>query len=275
MRSWAFAKGHGTHNDFVLIQDRHDMLDPSAEDVQFLCDRRGGIGGDGILRAIKAVHIPEWDGDPDLWFMDYRNADGSISEMCGNGVRVFVRYLLDEGLVSGNEVPIGTRAGLRTATVLPDGQVRVAMGPARVATGPTSLRIGDQSWPATAVNVGNPHAVAVVEDVAALDLTGQPEFDATVFPEGVNCEFIAISGHNLTMRVHERGVGETMSCGTGTVAAAAAAAQLAGESVGRWRVDVPGGTVEVELTDGQSCLTGPAEIVAQGHVTLPDRGERD
>lgn len=271
MRSWAFAKGHGTHNDFVLIQDRHGMLHPTAEDVRFLCDRRGGIGGDGMLRAIKATHLAEWNGDPDLWFMDYRNADGSISEMCGNGVRVFARYLVDEGLVSGNQVPIATRAGLKVATMLTDGQVQVAMGPVRVDPEPTTLRVEGVEFAANAANVGNPHAVAVVENVDALRLIDQPEFDSELFEAGVNCEFIALRGpHHLTMRVHERGVGETMSCGTGTVAAAAVAAHRAGESRGTWQVDIPGGTVEVELAEGESYLTGPAEIVAQGHVNLPD-----
>lgn len=97
MRNWPFAKGHGTHNDFVIINDRHGMYDPDSADVRFLCDRHGGIGGDGVLRVVRARYVKDWDGDPDLWFMDYRNADGSIAEMCGNGVRVFARYLVEEG----------------------------------------------------------------------------------------------------------------------------------------------------------------------------------
>ena len=84
---------------------------------------------------MRARHVPEWDGDPDLWFMDYRNADGSLAQMCGNGVRVFVRYLLDEGLASGPDVDVATRAGLKPASVLVDGRVRVAMGPVAVSTG--------------------------------------------------------------------------------------------------------------------------------------------
>ena len=93
MRTWSFVKGHGTRNDFVVLKDRSAMMRLTKADVRFLCDRRGGIGGDGVLRAVKAEHVPEWTGDPDLWFMDYRNADGSIAEMCGNGLRVFVRAL--------------------------------------------------------------------------------------------------------------------------------------------------------------------------------------
>ena len=128
MRRWRFSKGHGTQNDFVVLLDRENVLHPSDDDVRWLCDRRAGIGGDGLLRVVLARHVPEWDGDPDLWFMDYRNADGSVAQMCGNGVRVFVRYLLDEGLASGPDVDVATRAGLKPASVLLDGRVRVGMG---------------------------------------------------------------------------------------------------------------------------------------------------
>ncbi len=135
MRRWSFSKGHGTENDFVLLLDREAMLDVGPAEVRYLCDRQAGVGGDGLLRAVLAKHIDGWDGDGSLWFMDYRNADGSVAEMCGNGVRVFVRFLVDQGLASGPTVPIATRAGLREATVLPDGRIRVAMGP--VTVGPT------------------------------------------------------------------------------------------------------------------------------------------
>src|ERR687897_2079188 len=113
MRHWSFAKGHGTGNDFVVLLDREAMLDVGEAEVRFLCDRHIGIGGDGLLRAVFARHIEEWDGEPDLWFMDYRNADGSVAEMCGNGIRVFARYLADQGLASGAVIPIATRSGLR------------------------------------------------------------------------------------------------------------------------------------------------------------------
>ena len=98
MRRWSFTKGHGTENDFVLILDREAMLDIGPAEVRFLCDRRAGIGGDGLLRAVLAKHIDGWQGDGSLWFMDYRNADGSVAEMCGNGARVFARFLADQGL---------------------------------------------------------------------------------------------------------------------------------------------------------------------------------
>ncbi len=157
--------------------------------------------------------------------MDYRNADGSIAEMCGNGVRVFVRHLLDEGLVEGPTVPVGTRAGLRTTEVLADGRVRVAMGPARVSAGDVRVTTADhRDHVATPVDVGNPHAVSFVDDPAAVDLRDAPTWrPSEAFPEGVNAEFISARGpRHLVMRVFERGSGETRSCGTGTVAAAAA-----------------------------------------------------
>lgn len=279
MRSWSFAKGHGTMNDFVIITDRHAMLNPDATDVRYLCDRRIGIGGDGILRAIKASRIPEWEGDPDLWFMDYRNADGSIAEMCGNGIRVFARYLLDEGLAWGNILPIATRSGLREVEVIND-SFRVQMGPAAVDPNPVTVRLGDIEYAAIAVDVGNPHAVVHVDDPAQLNLQQPIAVPGDRFPEGVNVEFVASTAErHLTMRVVERGSGETKSCGTGTVAAAAATAHRDGgpvsEGLVSYRVDVPGGRVGVELGRETAYLTGPALIVARGDVNLPHRERLD
>ena len=273
-RMWSFAKGHGTKNDFVLLTDPDDTLAPTDDQVRFLCDRRAGIGGDGILRAVRARHIDTWTGDPDLWFMDYRNADGSLAEMCGNGLRVFVRYLVEEGLASGEEITVGTRAGLRTGTLLPDGRVRVGMGRAQIGLEPVTVRVGDQTWLAIDVNVGNPHAVSVLpahDDLDALDLCVQPTWQPVeAFPAGVNLEFVRVLGpDHLAMRVHERGVGETLSCGTGIVASAAALAFVQGRSSGEFTVDVRGGTTTVELVDNQAWLTRPAEIVARGEVRLP------
>ncbi|RCK71389.1 diaminopimelate epimerase [Desertihabitans brevis] len=280
MRSWPFAKGHGTHNDFVLVVDRHGLLDPTDDDVRWLCDRRAGVGGDGLLRAIKAEHIAGWDGDPSLWFMDYRNADGSVAEMCGNGVRVFARMLLEDGLADGPEVPVATRAGLRPVT-LTNGGYRVAMGPVTVEPDAVEVTVGGEGsahrWRAAAVDVGNPHAVVVLDDgpetpsLTSLDLRPAPRWEpAERFPDGVNVELVeVVDERHLRMRVHERGSGETMSCGTGTVAVAAAQAATLGATEGTWRVDVPGGTVTVELADGRAWLTGPAEIVARGEVLLP------
>ena len=273
MRRWRFSKGHGTQNDFVVLLDRENTLDPSSDDVRWLCDRRAGIGGDGLLRVVLARHVPEWDGDPGLWFMDYRNADGSVAQMCGNGVRVFVRYLLDEGLASGPSIDVATRAGLKPATVLADGRVRVGMGAVTVQPGTVRVTTADGSaFDATPVDVGNPHAVSFGTRPGALDLTRAPVWEpAATFPEGVNLEFVEPVGErHVAMRVFERGVGETRSCGTGTVAAAAAARAREGSGDGTWTVDVPGGRVEVELTGGEAFLTGPAVLVAHGEVTLPN-----
>ena len=278
MRRWSFTKGHGTENDFVVILDREALLDIGPAEVRFLCDRRAGIGGDGLLRAVLAKHIDDWQGDGSLWFMDYRNADGSVAEMCGNGARVFARFLADQGLTSSPVVPVATRAGLRETTLLPDGQVRVAMGPVAVVDAGVLVTPADgEPAPALTVDVGNPHAVSLVTDLDHLALAPSPRWEPEdAFPQGVNLEFVRLLGpRHLKLRVHERGVGETRSCGTGTVAAAAAA-HLRGPDPDRfpatYRVDVPGGTVTVELTEAQAFLTGPAVLVAHGEVALPEAG---
>ena len=273
MRRWQFSKGHGTQNDFVVLLDRENVLDPSDDDVRWLCDRRAGIGGDGLLRVVLARHIPEWDGDPGLWFMDYRNADGSVAQMCGNGVRVFVRYLLEEGLASGPDVDVATRDGLKPASVLLDGRIRVGMGRVAVGTGPLRVSTADgESYDATPVDVGNPHAVSFGPGISGLDLTRAPRWEpAAAFGEGVNLEFVEPVGErHVAMRVFERGVGETRSCGTGTVAAAAASRAREGSGDGSWTVDVLGGQVEVELVGDEAFLTGPAVIVAHGEVSVPN-----
>ena len=274
MTTLNFAKGHGTLNDFVLVLDADDHHPLDAETVRWLCDRRAGIGGDGLLRAVKAASVPEWDGDPALWFMDYRNADGSIAEMCGNGLRVFVRHLLELGLVAPGAVQIATRAGLRTAWPQPDGRITVDVGRATVVDQPTWVEIAGRRCRAITVDVGNPHAVVVLADQLALtglDLSRQPGFDPQVYPSGTNIEFVVPrSDHDLQMRVHERGVGETMSCGTGVVAAAAAQLAGLGQSAGTVHVSVPGGDLNVEQTQERAYLTGPAVVVAHGSVVLPN-----
>ncbi len=279
MRRWSFAKGHGTENDFVLIQDREAMMHLGEAEVRAICNRHTGIGGDGLLRAVKAKHIVGWDGDGELWFMDYRNADGSLAEMCGNGLRVFARYLLDEGLATGPEIPIATRIGLLRASSLRDGRVRVSMGPVTVGSESITVTTSDgRTYPATSVEVGNPHAVSFEEQVSGVPLEQAPSWSPVeAFPVGVNLEFVQTVGErHIVMRVFERGVGETRSCGTGTVAAAAATARRDGVAFGgvddssTYRVDVAGGTVEVELGAEQAYLTGPAVIVAHGELSLPE-----
>ncbi|HRA76217.1 MAG TPA: diaminopimelate epimerase [Propionicimonas sp.] len=275
MREISFVKGHGTLNDFVLLADPDRLQHLSGADVALLCDRRAGVGGDGILRAVRAGHLPDWDGDPDTWFMDYRNADGSLAEMCGNGLRVFVRYLLAEGLANSERVTVLTRAGLRTGEVLPDGRIAVTMGAVAVG-GPVEVDVAGRTLAATAVDVGNPHAVCVLpegEELAGFDLATQPTWrPADAFPAGVNVELVERVGPGrLRMRVHERGSGETWSCGTGVVAAAAVAGEgwADGHAV---RVEVPGGSLEVRLLDGEAVLTGPAVLVARGTIDLDAAG---
>ncbi|MEV6875016.1 diaminopimelate epimerase [Amycolatopsis sp. NPDC051128] len=260
-----FLKGHGTQNDFVLLPDATGRLELTETRVAALCDRRRGLGADGVLRVVRAaaLGVPS-DGE---WFMDYRNADGSIAEMCGNGVRVFARHLVDSGLATEGEFVIGTRAGDRPVVVHPDRSVTVHMGPATI-TGASVTVVAGRPFSGVAVDVGNPHLVSLLDDdVAGLDLRDQPDFDHDLFPHGVNLEFVNRLGEGaLRMRVHERGVGETRACGTGTVAAVAAAFHLAGTDTGVSTVDLPGGRVEVTVSRGASTLSGPAEIVARGEI---------
>lgn len=270
MGRWAFAKGHGTENDFVILMDRHDLLSLTDDTVRFLCDRRTGVGGDGLLRAIKAEHIPQWDGDPNLWFMDYRNGDGSIAEMCGNGIRVFAQFLWENGYLGSTHAQIATRAGLKTVDLLGDGLVRVDMSPVAL-TGPTTIAHQGREYDALGVDVGNPHAVCGTDRLAELDLTVAPDHDVDTFPAGTNVEFVSQLGErHVAMRVFERGVGETRSCGTGTVAAATAAREWGAEQGdSTWQVDVPGGRVEINFEADRVFMTGPAVIVAHGEVNVP------
>lgn len=274
MRQVNFAKGHGTKNDFVIVLDRHGVSPLTADDVRFLCDRHAGIGADGVLRVIKAAHVPEWDGDPHLWFMDYRNADGSVAEMCGNGLRVFARFLRDEDLVAEDVLTVATRAGARKVLFCGDGQIQVEMGPTRIAADKVSVGVDGHTLPAIQVNVGNPHAVVFLDEqtLRGLDLAAAPRVEPTEsVPDGTNVEFVYVCGErDIAMRVFERGVGETLSCGTGMVAAAAVVDQQLHSGGGDYAVRVPGGQVVVELGNGHAWLTGPAVIVARGDVTMPD-----
>jgi diaminopimelate epimerase len=277
-----FAKGHGTGNDFLILPDPDGAMGVPPDLVARLCDRRTGLGADGILRVVRAHAagdaVPGGAAGAAEWFMDYRNADGSVAEMCGNGIRVFARYLLDHGLAEGPELALATRAGLRLVRAEPGGEYTVDMG-APVVGGHAAAEIGSGRYDGLAVSLGNPHLACVVDrPVAEFDLTAAPAVDHELFPDGVNVEVVRILGErHLEMRVHERGSGETMSCGTGAVAAAvagAAAAAAAAESgsngqprlTGAWTVQVPGGTLTVTLTPTTSLLTGPAVIVAEGEL---------
>ncbi|MGK5519737.1 diaminopimelate epimerase [Micromonospora sp. URMC 107] len=270
-----FTKGHGTGNDFVILPDPDNRLDLTPGLVAALCDRRRGLGGDGVLRVVRAAAHPEGAGASGEaeWFMDYWNADGSFAEMCGNGARVFVRYLVASGLAEPEEgaLPVATRAGVVRALVTADA-VAVEMRRPRLYDTATAT-LGGLTLPGTAVDVGNPHLVCALPaglELTALDLTRAPDVDSAVFPAGVNVEFTApgepvdgTDGHVL-MRVYERGSAETLSCGTGACAVAAVALRDAGRDIGVLAVDVPGGRLSVTVTEDSCWLAGPATLVAAG-----------
>ncbi|MFG1943575.1 diaminopimelate epimerase [Nonomuraea sp. NPDC048826] len=266
-----FLKGHGTENDFVILPDPDGELDLAASLVARVCDRRAGLGADGVLRVVRTKQVPEVADEPAEWFMDYRNADGSVAEMCGNGTRVFARYLVDAGLVHGDEFDVATRGGVRRIRMEPDGEVSVDMGKPEVL-GASAAIVGGVTYEGVHVTLGNPHlACSIGDPVAQLDLTHQPTFDPGVFPAGVNIElFNAVGTSRAVMRVHERGSGETRSCGTGAVATAVAAAALSGETTGTWTIEVLGGTLTVVLDEETSYLRGPAVIVASGELMLAE-----
>lgn len=305
----SFTKGHGTENDFVLIDDRHATGDLTPTMVRELTDRRAGIGADGVIRVVPTAALVEGAAilaqDPTaVWFMDYRNADGSIAQMCGNGVRVFAAYLEDLGLASfadGRELALGTRAGVRRVRKEAGGWFAVDMGVWFFPGGDDAVVAGFDAEvgvrglepagaeiprPALSVDLGNPHtvlALATVADLERADLTCAPNVVPTP-PQGTNVELVVPLGEETTvdgsvvgrvrMRVHERGVGETRSCGTGACAAALAVRAWAGDGAPDvWLVEVPGGTVWVTmLPDGHVELAGPAELVADGRLRLPLRG---
>jgi len=223
-----FAKGHGTENDFVILLDPEGSGGLTAGLTARLCDRRAGIGADGVLRAVRAAAsgiAGRANGGPEAaggaggpeWFMDYRNADGSVAEMCGNGIRVFARYLVRHGLADGPEFTVATRSGPRLIRMCTDGGVSVGMGAVAVL-GPGSAVIDGQTYPGLRVSVGNPHLACLVEGpLAAFGLSRPPGLDPGQFPEGGNVELIRVTGPaSVAMRVHERGSGETRSCGTRT-----------------------------------------------------------
>ncbi len=226
-----FAKGHGTGNDFVILPDPDGELELSAELVAKICDRHFGLGADGVLRVVRtAVAGADAVGRGAEWFMDYRNADGSVAEMCGNGIRVFAKYLLEAGLASGPEVQIATRTGTRSVRAEADGQFTVEMGPATVLGG-GSVEVGGQRLGGLAISVGNPHLTCMINGpVADIDLSQPMVLAPAGFTDGANVEVVqVIAAREIEMRVHERGSGLTLSCGTGAVAAAVAAASAAGE----------------------------------------------
>ncbi|MFG2523302.1 diaminopimelate epimerase [Streptomyces sp. NPDC048527] len=274
----AFLKGHGTENDFVIVPDPENALELPPAAVAALCDRRAGIGGDGLLHVVRSAAHPDAQhlAAEAEWFMDYRNGDGSIAEMCGNGVRVFAHYLQRAGHVGEGDLAVATRGGVKSVHIDKEGDITVGMGKALLPEGDVTVGVDDHSWPARNVNMGNPHAVAFVDDLAqAGTLFSAPPFTpATAYPDGVNVEFVVDRGpRHVAMRVHERGVGETRSCGTGACAVAVAAARRDGldpavtGSPVTYTVDLPGGRLVItERADGEIEMTGPAVIVAEGEI---------
>ncbi|MFD0029042.1 diaminopimelate epimerase [Streptomyces sp. NPDC055059] len=274
----AFLKGHGTENDFVIVPDPENALELSPAAVAALCDRRAGIGGDGLLHVVRSAAHPDARhlASEAEWFMDYRNGDGSIAEMCGNGVRVFAHYLQRAGHVGEGDLAVATRGGVKSVHIDKEGDITVGMGKALLPEGDVTVSVADHSWPARNVNMGNPHAVAFVDDLAQAGnlFTAPPFTPATAYPDGVNVEFVVDRGpRHVAMRVHERGVGETRSCGTGACAVAVAAARRDGldpavtGSPVTYAVDLPGGQLVItERADGEIEMTGPAVIVAEGEI---------
>lgn len=291
MATIQFTKGHGTGNDFVLILDERGELELDSATVAKICDRHFGVGADGLIRVVKSSAIAEGasalaEESAAEWFMDYRNADGSIAEMCGNGVRVFARYLTERGLVDlspGDTLSVGTRAGVRDIQRSTNG-FAVDMGRWKPEAEECTVRIAgsDVPRPGQGINVGNPHvvvALASTDDLKDLNLQSAPEIEPAQ-PSGANVEFIVPAdpmvqsgvGY-IAMRVHERGVGETLSCGTGIIAAALATRLWAGKGApNQWQVKVPGGTLGVRMfatEDGEHVgLSGAAELVFDGEFEL-------
>jgi diaminopimelate epimerase len=254
-----YVKGHGTENDFVLLPDPEGLLKLTDDVVRRICDRRAGIGADGILRVVPTSMTDdgaEYAGEAD-WFMDYRNADGSVAEMCGNGVRVYARYLVETGLAQPGHLRLATRGGIKEVDVEHDGPVTVDMGPAVVGE-----LVDIDGEPAAFIDMGNPHAVVSVPSVEALGVLNPTRKD-------LNVEYVEDVGDaHIRMRVHERGVGETRSCGTGACAAVVATVLRTAAARGTaYTVDVPGGRLTVTWREGgQVLLSGPAVLVASGEL---------
>ena len=287
-------KAHATGNDFVVYLDEDGTHEPTADEVRFLCDRLFGIGGDGLIRLAHPQAVSDVNerqiadcaaGDAD-WFMDYRNADGSLAEMCGNGTRAITLFAQRQGIADqpgGKPFHLGTRAGVKVLTSLGDvpglgkDVFQVEMGAwKRGDVDGYEVTIPGTSGSArgTFVDMGNPHVVAVLEDAFAslpnvedLDLVTKPVV-APEIPSDQNVEFVRIDEQSegddageATMRVNERGCGETLSCGTGLCATAITLRAKTG--IDHWTITVRGGTLRVDVTDEDVKLTGSATIVGK------------
>lgn len=286
-----FTKGHGTGNDFVLYFDPNGERALTPSQIAKICDRHFGVGADGVIRVIKSEALA--DGAASLkeapeatWFMDYYNADGTTAEMCGNGTRVFARYLTEKGHVNlgdGETLAIGTRAGVKDIQRNLAG-FAVDMGRWKLEQGEPLVEAKDLevARPGQGINVGNPHVVVALassDELENLDLTKAPVIQPAP-AHGANIEFVVPADPmvkdgvgSISMRVFERGVGETLSCGTGIVAAALATRHWAGEGAPQvWQVTVPGGTLGVRMfatEEGEHVgLSGAATLVYDGEIDL-------
>lgn len=292
MATITFTKGQGTGNDFILVADPDGKLELTTKQIAALCDRRFGVGADGLIRVIRNRSISAGSeilsSEPESeWFMDYYNADGTAAEMCGNGIRVFARYLEEKNLakiVDGSTLMVGTRSGVKDLTRTAGG-FAVDLGRWKLLgeylVEATGLHV---PRPGQGIDLGNPHvvvALASAEELAALRLQDAP----LVSPEpvaGANVEFVVpddpmvVGGvGQFSMRVHERGVGETLSCGTGIAAAALATRHWAGENApNQYQVRVPGGVVGVRMfatEEGEHVsINGPAQLSFEGEIELAD-----
>jgi diaminopimelate epimerase len=286
-----FTKGHGTGNDFVFFADPDGEIDLTPAQIAAISDRHFGVGGDGVIRAVRSKNLPAGaatlaEDNSAEWFMDYHNSDGSPSEMCGNGIRVYAKYLIENGLVQladGETLAIGTRGGVRDLQRNQSG-FQVDLGRWALDGGEPLVRAKNLqvARPGLGINVGNPHVVVALSSEEELD-SADLSFIPVLEPEpvdGANIEFVLPMdplvkdgvGH-IRMRVYERGSGETLSCGTGAVAAALATRHWAGTGApNQWRVQVAGGTLGVRMwaaEDGEHVsLSGPAELVYSGDLSI-------
>ncbi|WEV58599.1 diaminopimelate epimerase [Bifidobacterium sp. ESL0728] len=287
-------KGHGTGNDFVIYIDREGKYEPTADEVRHICDRHFGIGADGLIRLTRPEYVSDLsdeqisqcrDGGAQ-WFMDYRNADGTLAEMCGNGTRVTTLLAQRAGIAErpgGAPFSLGTRAGVKRLRSLgalePYGQdvFQVSLGPGKIGDLDT-YKVTIPGTPGDAagtfVDMGNPHVVSVLEDgkatlpaVEKLSLIVKPAVSPAIETDQ-NAEFVRIDvcdkaagTGRATMRVNERGCGETLSCGTGLGATAVTLRAKTG--ISHWDISVRGGLLRVDVSDDDVRLTGAAVIVAK------------
>jgi len=255
--------GHGTENDFVILFDPDSQYSITPTQIAAICNRDTGIGADGFIRITKP------DGK---WFMDYSNSDGSIAEMCGNGIRVMARYLVARGHLPEGIFAINTRAGIKHLRVPLEGDISVNMGQVTDEMEEIEVTQNGKTWNGLNIGVGNPHAVVFLDDLEEVGslATAPVVSPQSSYPEGVNVEFVQILANNeARMRVHERGSGETRSCGTGTCAVALAATlHTRGKLPSRWTIYPPGGRLIVDI-DGHSnaTLIGPAELIADHDIS--------